>query len=540
MQRRYRIADLTRTRKNLAKVAACRPEQDKLGSTGRRQLHNCSKCPTEEWRLVDCFPRRGWAPGARRNSNRTYHGRGGLFNDAKAKAIRWQQPRPLVSSCPSQVMCPNPLPHCCPAALLSPAPRLLAVAVPERKPRCRQLRPGLTFSMYRRAAGSARQVVQSSMQCLCGQMWAGPFIDITGFDEGGRPPVQGLWSALDGGGHGAPFPGEMGAWDSTKMSCGLLDCAEAVWWLRPGDYLIHKAPEDNYFIKATEYQANYRELGTWKADLADLDRFGVILPRSALLLAAVAFFPAHATLTWHHAKTCFCRRASSVSLGVRWGDWVIPRETPVGCEAYFLKLFLAPQASAEDTRGVLSDARTSMINMVHAHHGPDAMNYTRTGRKVTTNNNRKETAWLEGVRLAGSRRYAHALVPPTCPPMHSLRHTLLHVFAFNLFTRHACHAPHVSWLFVHQLSIRTQFWGNDEGPKKYIASCLPGAAKKAAVLSRTLAWRPARELFLGASWGTWLAPHARQERDEHKAESSCDCFDWTHCLVQYGAVLLVM
>ena len=241
------------------------------------------------------------------------------------------------------------------------------------------------------------------------------------------------------------------------MSCGLLDCAEAVWWLRPGDYLIHKAPEDNYFIKATEYQANYREFGTWKADLADLDRFGVILPRSALLLAAVAFFPAHATLTWHHAKTCFCRRASSVSLGVRWGDWVIPRETPVGCEAYFLKLFLAPQASAEDTRGVLSDARTSMINMVHAHHGPDAMNYTRTGRKVTTNNNRKETAWLEGVRLAGSRRYAHALVPPTCPPMHSLRHTLLHVFAFNLFTRHACHAPHVSWLFVHQLSIRTQF-----------------------------------------------------------------------------------
>ena len=237
------------------------------------------------------------------------------------------------------------------------------------------------------------------------------------------------------------------------MSCGLLGCAEAVWWLRPGDYLIHKAPEDNYFIKATEYQANYRELGTWKADLADLDRFGVILPRSALL----AFFPAHATLTWHHAKTCFCRRrASSVSLGVRWGDWVIPRETPVGCEAYFLKLFLAPQASAEDTRGVLSDARTSMISMVHAHHGPDAMNYTRTGRKVTTNNNRKETAWLEGVRLAGSRRYSHALVPPTCP-MHSLRHTLLHVFAFNLFTCHACHVPHVSLLFVHQLSIRTQF-----------------------------------------------------------------------------------
>ena len=157
MQRRYRIADLTRTRKNLAKVAACRPEQEQLGSTGRRQLHNCSKCPTEKWRRVDCFPRRGGAPGARRNSNRTYHGRGGLFNDAKAKAIRWQQPRPLVSSCPCQVMCPNPLPHCCPAALLSPAPRLLAVAVPERKPRCRQLRPGLTFSMYRRAAGSARR-----------------------------------------------------------------------------------------------------------------------------------------------------------------------------------------------------------------------------------------------------------------------------------------------------------------------------------------------------------------------------------------------
>ena len=75
----------------------------------------------------------------------------------RLKAIRWQQPRPLVSSCPSQVMCPNPLPHCCPAALLSAAPRLLAVAVPERKPRCRQLRPGLTFSMYRRAAGSARR-----------------------------------------------------------------------------------------------------------------------------------------------------------------------------------------------------------------------------------------------------------------------------------------------------------------------------------------------------------------------------------------------
>ena len=42
-----------------------------------------------------------------------------------------------------------------------------------------------------------------------------------------------------------------------------LSCAEAVWLLRPGDYLIRF--HDNYFIEATEYQPNYPELGTWKA-----------------------------------------------------------------------------------------------------------------------------------------------------------------------------------------------------------------------------------------------------------------------------------
>ena len=175
-------------------------------------------------------------------------------------------------------------------------------------------------------------------------------------------PVQGLWSALDGGGHGAPFPGEMGAWDSTKMSCGLQGCAEAVWWLRPGDYLIHKAPEDNYFIKATEYQANYRELGTWKADLADLDRFGVILPRSALL----AFFPAHATLTWHHAKTCFCRRRAYSVFSWRALGWL---GHPPGNPCWLRSLFLEVVSC---TSGLSRRYAWGLERRTHQHdkHGP--------------------------------------------------------------------------------------------------------------------------------------------------------------------------
>ena len=43
---------------------------------------------------------------------------------------------------------------------------------------------------------------------------------------------------------------------------------KAVSLPRPGDYLVHVAANDNYFISASEYQTKYLELGTWTADVA--------------------------------------------------------------------------------------------------------------------------------------------------------------------------------------------------------------------------------------------------------------------------------
>ena len=53
---------------------------------------------------------------------------------------------------------------------------------------------------------------------------------------------------------------------------------KAVSLPRPGDYLVHVAANDNYFISASEYQTKYLELGTWTADVAL--RSGVMHPHT--------------------------------------------------------------------------------------------------------------------------------------------------------------------------------------------------------------------------------------------------------------------
>ena len=103
-------------------------------------------------------------------------------------------------------------------------------------------------------------------------------IGTTGVDAAGRlPERQNLWSTVDcRRWDWCPGGGNLEARDSAKIFgelCGSgemswLRCARAVSLLRPGDYLVHVAANDNYFISASEYQAKYVELGTWTADVA--------------------------------------------------------------------------------------------------------------------------------------------------------------------------------------------------------------------------------------------------------------------------------